>query len=136
MNDRKLQDPMEFFRNMLTNFQESGNTILGQTMRTEEFTRLLQGAWQLSAFSEKAVGAVMEQCLAQMHLPSRAEVAELGARLQRIEDMLNQLVSERFGARARRTGLPRTRRPPPVAGAERPKPVAKKARRRARRAAR
>ena len=54
---------MEFFRNMLTNFQESGNTILGQTMRTEEFTRLLQGAWQLSAFSEKAVGAVMEQCL-------------------------------------------------------------------------
>jgi len=129
---------MEFFREMVTTFQERGNAALGQSLRTEEFTRLLQSAWQLSVFSEKTVGMVMEKCLEQMHLPSRAEVAELSTSLQRIEDKLNQLLSERFGQRARQSHakVPRTRRPAPVAGAQQPEAPPKKARRGTRRAAR
>src|SRR5260370_35595915 len=109
MKEPNLQDRREFFRQMLTTFQERGNAVLGQSLRTEEFTRLLQAAWQLSVFSEKTVGMVMEKCLEQMHLPSRAEVAELSTSLQRIEDKLNQLLGQR--ARASHAEGPRPRGP-------------------------
>jgi hypothetical protein len=106
-----IPDPFQMWREALTKLEGNANSLVTGSMDSQELMRSMH---QLSALSlnmqqafEKAIGGY----LARVNLPSRKEVSELAAALQRVEDKLDRLLPDGAGPAAPRP--PRTRRPPP-----------------------
>jgi uncharacterized membrane protein YccC len=112
MTSSLIPDPLQMWREALTKLEGNVNSLVTGSMDSQELVRSVH---QLSTVSlglqqafEKAIGSY----LAKLNLPSRRDVGELAAALQRIEDKLDQLLPASAAAPA----LPRparTRRPPP-----------------------
>ena len=106
-----IPDPLQMWREALTTLEGNVNSLVTGSMDSQEVMRSVH---QLSSVSlglqqafEKAIGSY----LAKVNLPSRKDVSELAAALQRIEDKLDRLLPASTAA----TALPRparTRRPP------------------------
>ena len=111
MTSSLIPDPLQMWREALTKLETNVNSLVTGSMDSHEVMRSVH---QLSAVSlglqqafEKAIGSY----LAKVNLPSRKDVGELAAALQRIEDKLDRLLPASAAAPA----LPRparTRRPP------------------------
>ena len=112
MSTSPLPDPFQLWREAVAKMEGNVNTLVAGSMESKE---LMGSLHQLSAVSlgmqqafEKAIGAY----LARVNLPSRKDVSELAAALQRVEDKLDLLLpAGAAGSAAPRP--PRTRRPPP-----------------------
>ena len=112
MTSSLIPDPLQMWREALTKLETNVNSLVTGSMDSQEVMRSVH---QLSTVSlglqqafEKAIGSY----LAKVNLPSRKDVSELAAALQRIEDKLDRLLPASAAAPA----LPRparTRRPPP-----------------------
>jgi hypothetical protein len=115
-----IPDPFQMWRDALTKLEGNVNSLVTGGLDSQE---LMRSVHQLSTVSlgmqqafEKAIGSY----LARVNLPSRKDVGELAAAVQRVEDKLDRLLT---GSTTPPT-LPRparTRRPPPLAP---PEPVA------------
>ena len=108
-----IPDPFQMWREALTKLEGNANSLVTGSMDSQE---LMRSVHQLSALSlnlqqafEKAIGSY----LARVNLPSRKDVHDLAAALQRIEDKLDRLLPA--GAASVAPRPPRTRRPPPEA---------------------
>ena len=107
-----IPDPFQMWREALTKLEGNVNSLVTGSVDSQELMRSMH---QLSTLSlgmqqafEKAIGAY----LARVNLPSRKDVSELAAALQRVEDKLDLLLpTGAAGSAAPRP--PRTRRPPP-----------------------
>jgi hypothetical protein len=112
MTSSLIPDPLQMWREALTKLETNVNSLVTGSMDSQEVMRSVH---QLSTVSlglqqafEKAIGSY----LAKVNLPSRKDVSELAAALQRIEDKLDRLLPA--GAAAPALPRPaRTRRPPP-----------------------
>jgi len=106
-----IPDPFQMWREALTKLETNVNSLVTGSMDSQEVVRSVH---QLSTVSlglqqafEKAIGSY----LARVNLPSRKDVSDLAAAMQRIEDKLDRLLTAGSAPAAPRP--PRTRRPPP-----------------------
>jgi hypothetical protein len=117
MSTAPFPDPFQLWRDALTKLEGGVNSLVTGSMDSQEVMRSVH---QLSALSlglqqafEKAIGAYF----AKLNLPSRKDVAELAAALQRVEDKLDRLLPASALAAGAPPRPPRTRRPPEAAAA-------------------
>jgi len=119
-------DPADVWRTLLGEMEKGFNNFANQAMGSQEFSRLMNQAGGASFGAQKQLGDLMERYLSHMNLPSRAQLVNMGERLQAIEGQLNEIKAmlSRGGAdsQAPSGGLapppkpPRTRLPPSAAG--------------------
>jgi hypothetical protein len=116
MSTSPFPDPFQLWREALTKLEGNVNALVTGSMDSQDMMRSVH---QLSALSlgmqqafEKAIGAYF----AKLNLPSRKDVTELAATLQRVEDKLDRLLPASASAAASASPAPprpaRTRRPP------------------------
>lgn len=115
------RDPGDMFREMLGHWERTSNEIVGKMLQSSEFSRGMNNATTLSLKLQQTMHEQMTRFLAAANMPSREEVANLGAglraldeRLARIESMLSAATGAAPPARER-PRPPRTRKPAPKA---------------------
>ena len=115
MSTAPIPDPFQLWRDVVAKMESNVNTLVTGGIESKE---LMGSLHQLSAVSlgmqqafEKAIGAYF----AKVNLPSRKDVTELAAALQRVEDKLDRLLPASASASAAPPRPARTRRPPGAA---------------------
>ena len=86
-------DPMAIWRDMLGQWEKSVNTLANQTMGTDEGSRSINSAMSMTLKMQESMRDVMATHLANLNLPSRADVARLDERLQAMEARLDRIVT-------------------------------------------
>ncbi len=120
----KPNDPMQLWHSMLAEMEKGFNAMATQVMGSEQFAKTAHQLTGASVGAQKTMGDMMEKYLVSMNMPSRAQMSNMGERLQTIEAQLNEIkallnrahpeaVSESGAAVAR---PPRTRQPPSSGG--------------------
>lgn len=122
----KGSDPAEMWRTMLGEMEKGFNAFATQTMTSPEFSRAMNQAGGVAAGAQKQFADMMEKYLVSMNLPSRAQMINMGERLQAIEAQLNEIKSllqqVHHNSAASDDGFtgtpkpPRTKRPPSSSG--------------------
>lgn len=121
------KDPAALWRDMIGQWEQMANAFGGSAMRSEGFAQAMGGATGAAAQGQQATHEVMTRWLAAMNMPSRAEFADLSARLARIEEAVVRIeAAVSVDAPGRPApGRPRPRRTrvaPPPAAPKAPKP--------------
>jgi hypothetical protein len=120
-------DPAEIWRTFLAEFERNANNIANQAMGSQEFSRVMNQASGATVGAQKAFGDMMERYLASTNLPSRAQLTNIGERLQAIESQLSEIKAllnrihgdDRPASPAASLAPPRpprTKRPPSMTG--------------------
>lgn len=110
-------DPAALFREMLGQWEAMANEFGGNMMKSGEFTRLMHGANAANMKLKEARTDMMERALNAANMPTKAEVADLSARLHRIEATVDR-IEAMMAAQAGVSPIPerpkpkRTRKPP------------------------
>jgi hypothetical protein len=109
-------DPMAFFRQMVSQWEKVANEFGGKVASSSEFAQGMQGMTTASLTVQQAVSEATGKALTAANMPTRADMIGLGerlsaveARLIRIEDLLMQATA---GAAPVPVGPKRTRKPP------------------------
>ena len=117
----KMLDPMALWRDALTQWEGDANAAATKQMGSAEFAQALHTMAGLSTGLQQALGKANGALLRELNLPNRNDLIDIGARLQRIEDAIEQL-TQRLGGVAPAPALsepqpmpPRTRKPPSAA---------------------
>jgi len=107
-------DPAAFFRTMLAEWEKAANSVGGQYLRSEDWTRAMHGAGGATLQVQEAMHDAATRALAAANMPSREEVADLSARLGRMEAQLARIEAALGAAPAApdRPRPTRTRKPP------------------------
>ena len=79
------------WRDMLGQWEQLANSMGGEAMKSEAFVQAMGGATGAAAQGQQATHEVMTRWLAAMNMPSRAEFADLSARLARIEEAIQRV---------------------------------------------
>jgi hypothetical protein len=107
-----IPDPFQLWREALTKLEGNANSLVTGSMDSQELVRSMHQLSTLSLNMQQAFEKAIGSYLAKVNLPSRKDVSELAAALQRIEDKVDRLLPA--GAAAPTLPRPaRTRRPPP-----------------------
>lgn len=121
MSDRQPpNDPMERFRELVTEWERGFDALANRFMGTDEFSRTMNQFQNAQLSMQKTFADAMARSLANVNLPSRDDVLRLGEtvhemdmRLARMEQRLEELAQAAGVAAPRpRKGPPRTRKPP------------------------
>lgn len=110
MTSSLIPDPLQMWREALTKLESNVNSLVTGGMDSQEVMRSVHQLSTVSLGLQQAFEKAISSYLAKVNLPSRKDVSELAAALQRIEDKLDRLLPESAAASA----LPRparTRRP-------------------------
>lgn len=107
-------DPAALFRVMLGEWEKLTNGMGGDLLKTDEWSRAMNGAQTAALQAQGAVKEQMGKALAAANMPSRAEFEDLSARLGRMEATLARIEAAVVGgvAIADRPRPTRTRKPP------------------------
>jgi hypothetical protein len=113
----KMLDPMDLWRDALTQWEGGANSAATKHMGSEEFAQALHAMAGMSTGVQKALGRANGALLKELNLPNRNDLIDIGERLQRIEDAIEQLTRQISGVTpAPKAGAPamppRTRKPP------------------------
>ena len=112
MTSPLIPDPPQMWREALTKLESNVNSLVTGSMDSQEVMRSVHQLSTVSLGLQHAFEKAIASYLAKVNLPSRKDVGELAATLQRIEDKLDRLLPA--GAAAPAAPRPaRTRRPPP-----------------------
>jgi hypothetical protein len=84
-------DPGAFFRTMLGEWEKLANGFGGDLLKTDEWSRAMNGAQTAQLEAQAAMKGMSERALAAANLPSRTEFADLSARIGRIEATLERI---------------------------------------------
>ena len=87
----KSSDPAAMWQNFLGDVEKGFNSFANQTMGSGEFSRAMNQLSGTAVSAQKTLGDVMERYLVGMNLPSRAQMENMGERLQAIEGQLNEI---------------------------------------------
>jgi len=121
MSDRQSPaDPMDRFRELVTEWERGFDTLANRVMGTDEFSRTMNQVQNMQLRAQKAFADNMAKHLANLNLPSRDDVLRVGEavhevdmRLARLEQKLDELAyTAGVPGSKPRQGPPRTRKPP------------------------
>jgi hypothetical protein len=90
---KKSNDPVALWHTMLGEMEKGFTAFANQAMGAPEFSRVVNPVGGASAGAQNQIGELMEQYLASMNLPSRAQLANFGDRLQAIEGQLTEITA-------------------------------------------
>jgi hypothetical protein len=90
---KKSNDPVALWHTMLGEMEKGFSAFANQAMGAPEFGRVINPVGGASAGAQNQIGDLMEQYLASMNLPSRAQLANFGDRLQAIEGQLTEITA-------------------------------------------
>ena len=122
----KSNDPVAIWQNMVGEMEKGFNAFASKALESPEISKVVNQVGGVSAGAQKQLGDMMEKYLANMNLPSRAQMVSMAERLQSIEGQLNEIkamlnamnsnAASAAGGIAGAPKPPRTRRPPSAAG--------------------
>lgn len=121
MSERQSStDPMDRFRELVTEWERGFDALANRFMGTDEFSRAMNQFQNLQLSLQKAFAENMAKHLANVNVPSRDDILRIGEavhemdmRLARMEQRLDELARATGVAPTRpRKGPPRTRKPP------------------------
>ena len=113
-----MKDPADMFRNMLTQWEQTSNDIVGKMLGSGEFSRGMNGATNVALKLQQSMQEQMTRFLAAANMPSREEVASLGAGMRALDERLARIEALLVKATGTsppvsdRPRPPRTRKPP------------------------
>jgi len=111
-------DPAALFRAMLGEWEKMANSVGGDALRSDEWTRAMHGAQNAGLQAQAAWKDASTRALAAANMPSRTEFEELSARIGGIEASLARIEAA-IATAAPNPGKPRpsrTRKPPEPQG--------------------
>jgi Poly(R)-hydroxyalkanoic acid synthase subunit (PHA_synth_III_E) len=110
-------DPMAFFRQMVSQWEKVTNDFGGKVASSSEFAQGMQGMTTASLTVQQAVSEATGKALTAANMPTRADMIGLGERLGAVEARLiriEALMTQATVATAPLSAGPkRTRKPPP-----------------------
>ena len=121
----KSADPAALWQTMLGEMEKGFNAIASQAMASPEFSKVMNQSGGAAAGAHKQFGDFMEKYLLSLNMPSRAQMVDIGGRLQAIETQLSEIRALLLQSGAAPDDIdvsppaprpPRTRRPPPPEG--------------------
>ena len=120
----KSTDPAALWQTMLGEMEKGFNTFASQAMASPEFSKVMNQAGSVGAGAQKQFGDMMEKYLLSLNMPSRAQMVDIGGRLQSIETQLSEIRALLLQSGAAADDIqaapaprpPRTKRPPPPEG--------------------
>jgi hypothetical protein len=115
MPEQPSLDPMNLWRDMLTQWERGLNSVANQAMGSNEFSRAMHQVTALSLRMQQTAGDAMGKSLQAMNLPTRSDILELAERVGCIEESLARLEAALPAAAAPAPAPPRaarTRQPP------------------------
>lgn len=116
-------DPAAFWRDLLGQWEQAVNKFGGETLRSEGFAQGMGGASTVAAQGQQATHELMTRWLAALNMPSRAEFADLSARIAKIEEAVHRIEAAVAPRAAPNRPRPRrTRAAPPPQTPKAPKP--------------
>ena len=110
MSTSFIPDPLQMWRDAVTKLESNVNSLVTGSMESQEVVRSLHQFRTVSLGMEQAFEKAIGSYLSKVNLPSRMDIADLAATLQRIEDKLDRLLPAPPPA-ALAPRPPRTRRP-------------------------
>ncbi len=118
----RSSDPMEKFRELVTEWERGFDALANRVMGTDEFSRTMNQFQNLQLTMQKAFAEAMGKHLANLNLPSRDDVLRVGEavhevdmRLARMELKLDELARAAGVEPSKpKKGPPRTKQPPSV----------------------
>lgn len=118
----KGKDPADAIRDWLGQWERGVNELANKAMSSEQFARAMHAASTASVGARAGLSEAMERYLSSMNLPSRHDLAAIGASLQALEARVDRIallverLAERAGVEAPAAPPapkpPRTRKPP------------------------
>jgi hypothetical protein len=112
-------DPSAFMREMLGQWETMANQFGGEMMKSDEFSRVMQGASTASMNAQSAAHQMMDKALAAANMPSRSEIEDLSARLRGVEEAMGRieaLLMAQAGISPPERPKPKRTRKPPAKG--------------------
>ena len=79
-------DPLEMWRNWLSESERQWNGFLNQAMATDEFSQAMGKFMDVYLNMQKSMSEAMSRYLTSMNLPTRTDVLAIGDRLSALED--------------------------------------------------
>jgi TolA-binding protein len=119
----------DIWRDLLRRWEDAGNSLGADAMKTAEFSQAMNRATGLSVAAQSMFEQAFSKHLVTMNVPTRADVSSLAERLQAMEGRIEEIhlmLNERQGNNApsdRRTKPTRNRRPPSAGDASPPEQV-------------
>ena len=87
------KDPIAVWQEFLGGMERDFNAFANKTMASDEFGRAMHDATGASMKVQSGVSEGMQRYLATLNLPSRADLTNIGERLQAMEARLNHMSS-------------------------------------------
>lgn len=119
MSTTPVFDPAQMLRDWLSKWETSVNDLANKNMSSPTFGQSMNQLTNLSLQMHRSFGELMGRYLSGLNLPTRTEIVELAAKLDRLESKLDRvaeavqrLAKEDQPAPGQPAKLPRTRRPP------------------------
>jgi hypothetical protein len=116
-------DVGDIWRDLLRQWEETGNSLGADAMKTAEFSQVMNQAANLSMAAQSLFAQTFSRYFTAMNLPTRADISAIAERLNAIEARIEQIhlaLNERQGGEApsdRRAKPTRNRRPSSVGDA-------------------
>ena len=123
MSNEDSLDPMRLWREWFVQSEKSWSDTLTELMGDERFSRGMGRYMHEALHTHRMFAEGMAQYLANLNIPSRADILDMSDRLAHIEDVLNQLQVEVRGQRAQLTKLASTGGNPSAADGARKRPA-------------
>ena len=91
MTPRRDPDFGDLWRDLLRQWEDAGNSLGVDAMKTVEFSQAMNQATNLSMAAQNLFAQTFSKYFAAMNLPTRADVSALAERLQAIEGRIEDI---------------------------------------------
>ena len=119
MASSPVPDPLQLWRDAVSKLEGNVNSLVAGSMESQEAVRSMHQFRTVSLGLEQAFEKAIGGYLEKVNLPSRKDIAELAATLQRVEGKLDRLLPAEAAAEAAAVPRPpRTRRSPTAEAAQ------------------
>jgi len=105
MNNEDSMDPVRLWREWFVKSEKAWSDSLTEMMGDEHFSHGMGRYMHEALHTHRMFSEAMAQYLANLNIPSRADILDMSDRLAHIEDTLNQIQVELRGQRAQLTKL-------------------------------
>ncbi|MDF8334561.1 hypothetical protein [Novosphingobium cyanobacteriorum] len=90
MTDKPF-DPVAAWTDMVQKWEHEINSWSGKLTENEQFGAIIGQATKVQLVAQRAFGEQMDTLLRNLNLPSKAQVDQIGERLDAIEDSIDRL---------------------------------------------
>ncbi len=91
MSKQSSNDPTDIWRSLISQWEQNVDKFANTMMGTDEFSKSANLATQVQLKIQSAISEQMTKQLSLMNIPSKEDVAQLGLRLQNIDDRMRRM---------------------------------------------